>query len=152
MIVTLSNNRGWILIDCLVAVLILSVALTGLGMAFSQATTGVTAADSRTKAAFYAKQLLAQQRTYELKGIIGTAQWSSVPAYLSLPIYPLSGQVVDQSTNITYYYTIAATTGPTGLASQVTGSEPTLIPVMITMSWPQANGPNTLAVYTYYRQ
>ena len=139
----LANNKGWILIDALIAIIILSIALVALAMAFSNSTVDTAATNNRIAAANLARQLIAQQRTHEGDGTITAA-------------YTLAGAQTDPNSNIPFTFTIQGLPNA-GLQLPTGGNnvlEAGVIPVVVTITWsdPKAGGNKTLQTVTYYRQ
>lgn len=61
----LNNQRAWVLIDAMIAVVIVSIALTALAMAFRQSTDVSTTSTNYVQAVYIAQQQLEQLKQYD---------------------------------------------------------------------------------------
>ena len=125
----LRSQRGWILIDSLIALVILSVALTALAMAYRQASVTSYAATNNAQAIY-----LAQQQMEILKSRDNTvAVSSSLPADTYLAVNQIS-----------YLVQFSRPALPAGFPS-------VLYPVQVTVSWSgNPGGQIVLVQYLYY--
>lgn len=64
----LKNQRGWVLIDCLTAAVIVAVALTALAGAYRQTVIASASATNYTRAVYLAQQALEVRKQYERQG------------------------------------------------------------------------------------
>lgn len=87
----LKVQKGWVLVESLVGIVILSTAIIALLLAFSQATKGTTASTNRTQATY-----LAQQTLENLKSQDGGSIINNPPNY-SVGIFHVSVTNLDVS-------------------------------------------------------
>lgn len=125
MISILKKKEGWIFIDCLLAMVILSIALTALISAFTQTTKATSVSNNYNQAMF-----LAQQTIEDLKIQDGSSQ-------INLPTVSNSGS-----------FTIAAT----GISVSDTTLDAKVKPVRVTVSWndPVSGSTRQVIIVNYY--
>lgn len=132
----LRNQKGWVLIDALVGIIVLSVALTAMAMALSQSIRGTLAVSNRTTAAYLAQQQLSKLGTYDNSGLDRTSsQWSVARTTYTDP---------NSKTQFSYQINVLSFDEmPVDLDANV-------IPVKITIDWNESSGSKTLQVIKYY--
>lgn len=120
------NERGWILIDALIGVIIVAIALTALAVAYRQATVVTVSSTNQVRA------LNIAQDTIE-----GLKRFDRQPA-ITLPARTTVGQFTVDVVRLT--------------VPQV-NYLPRLAPVEVTVTWTEAGGANgTVRITGYYYQ
>ena len=132
------NQKGWMLIDALIGLVVLAVALLAMASGFRQAVTGTVMAGNRTKAAYLAQQQLSDLRRYEHRGYDRSRVdiWNTSSAYSD----PNPGSQLQFQFNSAVLETAQI---PDGLDNDI-------IPVQAIVQWTDATGPQTFKVVTYY--
>lgn len=115
----LKKQTGWILVDSLIGVVIITVALTALMGAYIQATKVNSFNHNYTNAVYIAKKNLEDLKQYE-----GTPTIKSLPSSLTNP----SKTVVD---NVTFTIMIEP--------AAISGLDSKIYPYRVTVSWTEAN-------------
>jgi len=117
----LKSPKGWILVDSLIGIVILSTAVIALLAAFTQATKGTVASTNRTQATYLAQQALENLKAQDGKSVIDTTIVPQVP--------PLDK------------YTIVIDTPPVDAITSDTDQLGTYLkPYRVTVSWSDTSG------------
>lgn len=126
------TQKGWVLVDALMALTFLAVALLALALAYRQTVLGTITVDQRTKAAYLAQQQLSELRRYEHQGYDRSdTRWQRT-------------LTTDAGSQLQYEYAVVpAEEIPAGLDSNI-------IPVQVTVQWPETAGWQSFTVVTYY--
>ena len=114
----LQSQKGWILIDSVIGMVILSIAIIALVLTFTQATKGTTASTNRTQATYLAQQTLENLKAQDGNSAIDTTVISPVGKYTIVISTPA----------------VAAITADPNQLSQY------LIPYQVTVSWSDTSG------------
>jgi len=131
------NQQGFILVDSLIGMVVLSVALLSLAALFIQTTKGTIATDNQTKATYIANEQLSKLKVNDgLKKDRGNPDWVIVPK--TLLAEGNHGTIFTVQTSV-----VPATEVPADL-------HPDTIPVKATVSWNEPTGPRQLQMITYY--
>jgi Tfp pilus assembly protein PilV len=132
----IKNQRGWILIDSLIGLVILSIAITALSVTFTQAIKGILTSDNRTKAAYLANEQLTQLKVHD-----GQQQDRNSIVWRTTNTLP-----AEQNHNTVFTVTTAVLDNariPANLHIDV-------IPVEAVVNWVEPTGANQLQIVTYY--
>lgn len=122
------SQEGWILIESLVGIVILSTAVVALVLGFTQATKGTTESTNRTQATYLAQQALEDLKAQDGDSTIDTTRVSS-----SVVIPPTNGIV----------YTVTADPLPvSAITSDTKQLGVYLKPYQVTVSWVDSTGGN----------
>ncbi len=141
------NQKGWILLDALIAVLILGIALTAVAATFTAVTRGTGSLSYRTRATYLAQEHLSNLRRFDGTGKTAVSpEWTTnIPNWRD----PNNSGTDLNSPGMTFAIrtdVLTATETPAGL-------EQGIIPVRCTVSWTDADSTNqSLSVVTYYYQ
>ena len=113
-----TSQKGWILIDSVIGMVILSIAIIALVVTFTQATKGTTASANRIQATYLAQQTLEKLKAQDGNSTIDPTVISPVGKY----------------TIVSEKLTVAAiTTDPNQLSKY-------LVPYQVTVSWSDTSG------------
>jgi type II secretory pathway pseudopilin PulG len=126
----IKSRKGWILIDSIIGVTILSIAIVAMLLMFTQSTKGTANATNLTKATY-----LAQQAMNKLK-----IQDGSTSIDTSVITTPING------------YAITVSTPTVSVISSDTNTKPLsnyLKPYQITVSWTESSGQKKLTMFGY---
>jgi len=135
--IVFKNQKGWIFIDALIGLVILSVALLAMAVALRQSVVGTAFANNRTKAAYLAQQQLSDLRRYEHTGLDrDSAEWTRSLTYTD----PNPGSQLQFQFN-------SAQLPDDQIPEDLDGD---IIPVQATVQWTDSTGLQTLTVVTYY--
>jgi type II secretory pathway pseudopilin PulG len=127
----LRNNRGWIMLDSLIGVIILSIALVAL------AGTYIMASKSNTSSKNYGQALaFAQQYTEDYKRVNNT-NFTTVDPNTAFP-----DQTVTSATGVTF-------TAKSKILT-VAALPSAIVPVQIAVSWTEPSGNKQISVVNYY--
>lgn len=130
------KQQGFILIDSLVGIVVLSVALLGFAALFIQTTKGTATTNNQTKAAYIANEQLSKLKIYD-----GQQQDRNSAAWVTtktLAAEANHGTIFSVTTNV-----ITEVEVPADLHADT-------IPVRATVSWNEPMGPRQLQIITYY--
>lgn len=128
------NERGWVLIDALIGLVIVSIALTALAVAYRQSAV-VTISSSNQARAVY----VAQQAVEELKRYDGTNQ-------AQFAGYVTALNIVKQVDGVTFTATAAEFADP-----EVAALAPRVRPVRFRVEWTEPGaGARFINVVSYY--
>jgi len=131
-----NNQQGFILIDSLVGMVVLSIALLALMALFIQTTKGTVATDNQTKATYIANEQLSRLKVYDgQQKDRSSALWTT---------HPILAQDVNHGTIFT------VTTSVVPVAEVPADLHADTIPVRATVSWNEPIGARQLQVITYY--
>lgn len=130
MLKTPNNQRGWVLIDSLLGVLIISVACTAVMLAYTQSTKATGLAANRAMAISMAQRILEGFKSYD--------GGTTTP--------PTTIDPLDPKYNFDPNYKIEISK-PT--VSAISGNSK-IIPVQVTVSWPASNPTNSIQMVSYY--
>lgn len=130
MLKTPNTQCGWILIDSLLGVVIISVACTAIMLAYTQSTKATGFAANRATAISIAQRILEGFKSYD-----GGA---TAP--------PTTIDPSDQKYNFDSNYKIQIS-NPT--VNAISGNS-RIIPVQVTVSWPASNPNNSIQMVSYY--
>jgi type II secretory pathway pseudopilin PulG len=136
----IKNEKGFLLIECVVAAVIICVALTAIAYGLQTSIRGTQALNNQTTAYYLAQQQMATLRQYESLGTYdaGNAVWTTATNYL------------DPNTAATYTTTTSVL--PQAQVPYPGNKFPTyIIPVRTTVQWTGVNQlPGSLQIDTYY--
>ena len=127
---TIASREGWVLVESLIGVTILSVAIVALLLTFTQATRGTTAASNRTRATYMAQQVLDRLKAQDGGETINTAVFTTPTDGFDIAVIPATVSV------------IANDTATKKLSDY-------LKPYQVTVGWTEANGRNTVTMIAY---
>ena len=113
----MKSEKGWILVDSLVGMVVLSTAVIALLLAFTQATKGTVASMNRTQATYLAQQTLENLKAQDGNSIIKTED-SSVGKYTIVVDTPSVSSIETGTEDLKRY----------------------LIPYQVTVSWSDISG------------
>ena len=128
------NERGWVLIDALIGVVIVAIALTALAMAYRQATVVTVSANNPATAVLVAQQIaetIKQKDAATYSGFL-----AGLPATVTVPPNPT-------------VFSIAAVEQPPD-ADIHASMRDYLRPVKVTVTWTEAGGTYSVGVISYY--
>jgi Tfp pilus assembly protein PilV len=128
------NERGWILIDALIGMVIVAIALTALAVAYRQATVVTVSANNQATAVWVAQQMVETIKQKDATTYDPT--FTNLPATVTVPPNPT-------------VFSIAAVEQPadTNIHSSMRDY---VRPVKITVQWTEAGGTFSVDVISYY--
>lgn len=127
------NERGWILIDALIGMVIVAIALTALAVAYRQATVVTVSANNQATAVWVAQQMV---ETIKQQDAVAHAQFN--PS-LNVP------------SSVTLDNKVFSIDTPVELSDpEVSALSPRLRPVRVTVRWTEPNGEHSISVVSYY--
>lgn len=130
------NQQGWILLDSLIGIVILSVAILAIAANFMETTKGTLATDNQTKAAYLAHEQLSRLKIYDgQKQDRNSAVWMTTT---NLPAEQNHSTVFTVETSV-----LPADEIPADLNTDV-------IPVKAVVTWNESTGTRQLQIVTYY--
>lgn len=119
----IKSEKGWILIDSIAGMIILSTAVIALLLAFTQATKGTIASTNRTQATYLAQQTLENLKAQDGKSII----------YETVAL-PADKDTVNK-------YTIVISTPPvSAITADANQLSKYLKPYQVTVTWSDTSG------------
>ncbi|MDR7866012.1 MAG: hypothetical protein RIN56_04290 [Sporomusaceae bacterium] len=128
------NERGWILIDALIGMVIVAIALTALAVAYRQATVVTVSANNQATAVWVAQQIVETIKQKDATTYTGFL--TGLPATVTVPPNPT-------------VFTIEATELSPDL--NIHNSMRNYVrPVRVKVSWTEAGGTVSINVISYY--
>ena len=127
------NERGWVLIDALIGLVIVSIALTALAIAYRQSVVVTVSASNQARAVY-----VAQQAVENLKIHDGANQTQFAGYVTALNIVkPVDG--------VTFTATAAEFAD-----AEVAALSPRLRPVRVTVAWTEPGGNRSINMTSYF--
>lgn len=125
------NQRGWILIDGLIATVIVAIALTALAMAYRQSTVVSISAENYSKAVYLAQSTIENLKQNDLD------LTKTVPA-----------TVTEMETIPPSIYKFSITPFAVSEIQYIISSS--LVPIRVIVSWTESGAPRSVAITSYY--
>jgi len=133
-----NNQRGFILVDSLIGMVVLSIALLALAAVFIQTTKGTVATDNLTKAAYIANEELSILKANDgQRHDINSPVWARPSRSVADPNH---GTLFTVRTNVV----------PIAEVPALPADTIDTIPVRATVTWNEPTGERQLQIITYY--
>ncbi|WP_378956353.1 hypothetical protein [Pelosinus sp. sgz500959] len=133
-----NHQKGFILIDSLVGMVVLSMALLGLAAIFMQSTKGTVATDNQNKAAYIANEQLSRLKVHD-----GQKQDRNSTVWATTKTVSQSNGTSNGMTFTVITEVVPAEDVPADLHADT-------IPVRATVNWSEPTGTKQLEFITYY--
>jgi Tfp pilus assembly protein PilV len=131
-----NNQQGFILIDSLIGMVVLTIALLALGAVFIQTTKGTLATDNLTKAAYIANEQLSMLKVND-----------GLQQDRNSPVWTTSKTLAAEANHGTVFTVATAVVPPAEVPADLHADT---IPVRATVSWNEPTGARQLQIITYY--
>jgi Tfp pilus assembly protein PilV len=141
----LKSEKGFMLMEIMVAVVVLSVALTAIAYSLRSGIQGTADGNNQTTAVYLAQWQLVKLRSYEGQGKYDATSnvWTQYSPAAPSPPY------TDPNTGMQYSWYTEVLAPDVEVAQDSTVAK-NIIPVRATVEWPAAKPTNTLQIVTYY--